>query len=140
MNAIGNSKYSSKLRHSCKFIFVFQSEIFELFTPPPKCPAIYVPNLNYIYEGGPIVPVCPGAPESLVRPCTYIFFPHLLHFMAVAKLENMLLMHCMTNAVLQYHFYLKSPSTNCSAKRNPLRNNKVYSKTPFNFVLTDDFS
>ena len=25
-------------------------------------------------------------------------------------------MHCMTNAVLEYHFYLKSPSTNCSAK------------------------
>ena len=41
----------------------------------------------------------------------------------VAKLEDMLVMHCMTNAVLEYHFYLKIPSTNCSAKRSY---NKAY--------------
>ena len=58
----------------------------------------------------------------------------------MAKLEEMLVMYCMTNAVLEYHFYLKIPSTNCSAKRSPLCNNKVYSKKPFHFVLTDDFS
>ena len=26
----------------------------------------------------------------------------------MAKLEDMLVMHCMTNAVMEYHFYLKS--------------------------------
>ena len=52
----------------------------------------------------------------------------------MAKLEDMLVMHCMTNAVLEYHFYLKIPSTNCSAKRSPLCNNKD-NKKPFNFVL-----
>ena len=41
----------------------------------------------------------------------------------VAKLEDMLVMHCMTNAVLEYQFYLKIPSTNCSAKRSY---NKAY--------------
>ena len=45
------------------------------------------------------------------------------YFNAVAKLEDMLVMHCMTNAVLEYHFYLKIPSTNCSAKRSY---NKAY--------------
>ena len=59
---------------------------------------------------------------------------------SVAKLDDMLVMHCMTNAVLEHHFYLKIPSTNCSAKRSPLYNNKVYNKNPFNFVLTDDLS
>ena len=58
----------------------------------------------------------------------------------MAKLEDMLVIHCMTNAVLEYHFYLKIASTNCSAKRSSQYNNKVYSKKPFNFVLTDDFS
>ena len=58
----------------------------------------------------------------------------------VAKLEDMLVMHCMTNDVLEYHFYLKIPSKNCSSKRSPLCNNKVYSKKPCNFVLNDDFS
>ena len=29
-------------------------------------------------------------------------------------------MHCITNAVLECHFYLMIPSTNCSAKRSPL--------------------
>jgi len=58
----------------------------------------------------------------------------------VARLEDMLVMHCMTNAVLECHFYLKLSSTNCSAKRSPLYNNTVYSKKPFKFVLTDDFS
>ena len=57
----------------------------------------------------------------------------------MAKPEDKHVMQCMTNAVLEYHFYLKIPSTNCSAKRSPLYN-KVYSKKPFNFVLTDDFS
>ena len=42
---------------------------------------------------------------------------------AVAKLEDMLVMYCMTNADLEYHFYLKIPSTNCSAKRSY---NKAY--------------
>ena len=45
------------------------------------------------------------------------------HSEAVAKLEDMLVMHCMTNAVLEYQFYLKIPSTNCSAKRSY---NKAY--------------
>ena len=63
-----------------------------------------------------------------------------LYNTSVTKLEDMLVMHCMTNAVLEYHFYLKIPSTNCSAKRSSLYNNKVYSKKLFNFVLTDDFS
>ena len=61
-------------------------------------------------------------------------------FLPVAKLEDMLVMHCMTNAVLKYHFYLKIPSTNCSVKRSPLYNNKFYNKKLFNFILTDDFS
>jgi len=58
----------------------------------------------------------------------------------MAKLEDMLVMHCMTNAVLEYHCYLKIPPVNCSAKRSPPYNDKVYNKKPFNFVLTDDFS
>ena len=35
---------------------------------------------------------------------------------AVAKLEDMLVMHCMANAVLEYRFYLEIPSANCSKK------------------------
>ena len=30
---------------------------------------------------------------------------------AVAKLEGMLVMHCMSNAVLEYQFFLQIPST-----------------------------
>ena len=58
----------------------------------------------------------------------------------VEKLEDMFVMHYMTNTVLEYHFYLKIPITNCSEKGSPLCNNKVYSKKPCNFVLTHDFS
>ena len=43
--------------------------------------------------------------------------------MAVAKLEDMFVMHCMTNAVLEYQFDLKIPSKNYSAKRSY---NKAY--------------
>ena len=57
----------------------------------------------------------------------------------MAKLENMLVMHCITSAVPEFHFHLKIPSTNFSAKRSPLYNNKVYS-IKLDFVLTDDFS
>ena len=69
-----------------------------------------------------------------------VIYTFLISIWTVAKLEDMLVMHCMTNAVLECHFYLKILSKNWSAKRSPLYNNKVYSKKPYNFALTDDFS
>ena len=39
-------------------------------------------------------------------------FPPLNVVLPVAKLEDMLVMHCMTNAVLEYQIYLQILSTN----------------------------
>ena len=57
----------------------------------------------------------------------------------MAKLEEMLVMHCITKAVLEYRFYLQIPSANCSIKQSLLYNNQVDNKKPSNFVSTNDF-
>ena len=56
---------------------------------------------------------------------------------SVVKLEDMLVMHCMTNAVLEYHFYLKFRQQIVLQKEATIRLLFVNKKL-FTFVPTND--